>query len=99
MTATRSSKLKSEYVCARGEELFEENIKSQVEHLDPEWHVVIDVESGEFAVGPEHIETSDRLSAKNPNAELYHRHVGHSWSACFGGRPLKPGQVLMRRIS
>ena len=70
-----------------------------MKHLDPEVHVVIDIESGEFAVGDDHLQTVNQMLAKNPNADLYHRHVGHSWSACFGGRPVKPGEVLLRRIS
>ena len=99
MTATRFPKYERDYFSVRGEEIFNEHIKSQVEHLDPEWHLLIDIESGEFAVGPNYFEPSDRLIAKNPNAQIYHRMVGHDWTVSFGGRPLKPGEVRVWRVT
>lgn len=99
MTATRFPKYERDFFRVRGEEIFNDSIKAQVEHLDPEWHLLIDIESGEFAVGPDYFEPSDRLIAKNPNAQLYHRMVGRNWTVKFGARPLLPGEVVARRLS
>jgi len=87
-----------DYVVDRGDEIFEQEIKAKVQHMDPELHVVIDVDTGEFAIGDDHLKTTHQLLDKNPHARLYHRHIGHRWSFAIGGRPLEPSEVRFRRI-
>jgi len=82
----RYPKYPGEYFEKRADELFEQSIKAQVANMDPDLDLVIDIESGEFAVGNDHLEVAERLIAKNPNGQLYHRHVGYNWSVQIRGR-------------
>lgn len=95
----RFPKYPPEYFEQRANELFEQFIKSQVEHLDPDLDLVIDIETGEFEVGSDHREIAERLIAKNANAQIYHRHVGYNWSISIGRRPGKRRDVVLRKVT
>lgn len=95
----RFPKYSPEYFEQRAEELFEQAIKAQVAHLDPDLDLVIDIESGEFETGRNHREITERFIAKNPNAQLYHRHVGYDWSISIGRRPGQRREVVLRKVT
>lgn len=63
-------------IVQRGDELFEQAIRSQVAGRPDMDFVAIDVETGDFEVGPVEIEVTKRLLERNPEAQIFGRRVG-----------------------
>jgi hypothetical protein len=60
--------------------------RSQVEHEENIGKmVVIDVETGEYAVDKSGIHSAIALKAKNPNARLFTIRIGYDVAVAFGG--------------
>lgn len=95
----RFPKYPPEYFEQRADELFEQTIKAKVAHLDPDLDLVIDIETGEFEAGRDNREIVERFIAKNPNAQLYHRHVGYNWSISIGRRPGQRREIVLRKVT
>ncbi len=86
------SKITSELVAERGQALYDQGIKQQVETDENVGKmVVIDIETGEFGVDDTGIETARRFHAKHPDAALYGIRIGYNVAASFGG--------VMERVS
>jgi hypothetical protein len=47
--------------------------------------LVLDVDTGEYAIDPTGISASRELQAKNPNARLFRIRIGYMASAAIGG--------------
>lgn len=76
MTQTQMS---DEEVTRRGEELYQQHIRAEVEtDKNIGKMVIIDVETGDYEVDAMGIESSRRLYAKRPDAELYGLRIGYS---------------------
>ena len=78
--------LTREDIGQRGKQLYEQNIRSQVE--TPEnigKMVIIDVETGEYGVDATGLETSRRLHAKHPDARLFGIRIGYDAADALGG--------------
>lgn len=75
-----------EEVAARAKKLYADNIRSQVECKDNIGKmVVIDAETGEYAVDRSGIHSAIALKAKNPNARLFTIRIGYDVAVAFGG--------------
>jgi hypothetical protein len=74
-----------EIVVQRGQELFDQEIKDQVASLPDTEFVAIDIESGDFETGTDSLETTHRLLARHPDAQIFMRRVGYSYTVRFGG--------------
>ena len=76
-----------------GDEIYERDIRVQVE-ADRQGEVVaIDVESGGWAIGENVIAATDRLRAQCPDAiDVWLLRVGYRALHHFGGRPLRSAQ-------
>ena len=69
--------LPKEEVARRGKELYEGQVRSQVEGDYVGQVVAIDVETGEFAIGDNSLNASDILLARLPDAQIWFVRVGH----------------------
>lgn len=79
--------LSREAVAAQGEELYHERIRQQVE--TPEnigKMVIIDIETGDYAVDPVGITSAEQLHAKRPFGRLYGIRIGYRTAAVLGGK-------------
>jgi hypothetical protein len=70
-------RLPKEEVADRGKELYEMQVRSQVETDHVGRVVAIDVETGEFAIGDNSLNASDILLARLPDAQIWFTRVGH----------------------
>ena len=75
-----------EEVATRAKKLYADNIRSIVEHEDNIGKmVVVDAETGEYAVDRSGIHSAIALKAKNPNARLFTIRIGYDVAISFGG--------------
>ncbi|WP_309738383.1 hypothetical protein [Chamaesiphon sp. OTE_20_metabat_361] len=75
-----------EEVATRAKKLYADNIRSQVEHEENIGKmVVIDAQTGEYAVDRSGIHSAIALKAKNPNARLFTIRIGYDVAVSFGG--------------
>lgn len=75
----------TEEIVRRGEEIYQERIRPLVE---PEHHgkfLVVDVETGDYALGPDELTAADRLQERRPDAVIYLLRVGHPTAVRLGG--------------
>ncbi len=83
MEATR---LSSEEVGQRGEALYEQRIRAEVETEENIGKmVIIDVETGEYEVDERGIGAARRLQSRRPNAVLYGKLIGYDVAEALGG--------------
>jgi hypothetical protein len=74
-----------EVIVQRGDELFEQSVAAQVAGHPAEDFVAIDIESGDFEVGPESREVMNKLLARHPEAQTFMRRVGFNYTFRIGG--------------
>lgn len=63
-------------VAARGDAIYEE-IKPTLGHLEKGTFVVIDIESGDYEIGPSDAEATRRLRDRRPSAHTWAVRVGY----------------------
>lgn len=78
-------------VVERGKALFEQNIRVQVQEGNIGKYLVIDVLTGEYEIGENHLDTAKRARAKHPDAPLYGMRIGYKAVASFGAS-LRPDE-------
>jgi hypothetical protein len=75
-----------EEVATRAQKLYADKIRAIVEHEENIGKmVVIDAETGEYAVDRSGIHSAIALKAKNPNARLFTIRIGYDVAVSFGG--------------
>lgn len=77
MAVTQLRYSKDEFV-RRGSELYQSQVRSQVEEGNHGKIVAIDIETGAFEVGQNSISASDLLLAHHPTAQIWFVRIGHS---------------------
>ena len=76
-----------------GDEIYERDVRAQVETDHHGEVVAIDVESGHWAIGDNVIAATDRLRAQHPDAvDVWLLRVGYRALHHFGGRPLRKAE-------
>lgn len=89
--ATAPSRRPREETARLGKEIYERDIRPQVEANHRGEVVAIDVDSGSWAIGEEVLDAVDHLRAKRPRAiNVSSERVGHRALDSFGGHFL-PG--------
>jgi len=80
-------RLSSEEIKRRGEEIYEQTIRSQVETTENIGKLVsIDIETGEYEIGDDRsLDAPRRLQAKHPGAAIYTRRIGYNAAYALGG--------------
>jgi hypothetical protein len=84
--ATRQRRYPKEELARRGKELYESQIRQQVEPNNFGRIVAIDIETGAFEVDDDTLVASDRLLEKCPNAQTWFIRIGHRGVHRFGWR-------------
>lgn len=76
----------SEEITRRGQELYEQRIRAQVETPENIGKIIsIDIETGDYEIGDDLITTGDRLFARHPGAALYGARIGYNAVYALGG--------------
>ncbi len=70
----------------RGNEIYERVVQPQLTEEDAGKFVAIDIETGTFDVDVDEIAASQRLLARNPDAQIWFRLVGSPHTRRFGPR-------------
>ncbi len=81
--------LTSEEVVGRGEAIYRERLKAQLEPGSVGKFVVIDINTGDYEVGPEYLPLTDAMMDANPAAVLCILKIGYPAAVRLGGR-LRP---------
>jgi hypothetical protein len=61
----------------RGQEIYEQSIRPQLETGNKGKIVAIDIESGAYEMAEDTIKASDRLLTKYPDAQIWFVRIGH----------------------
>ncbi len=77
--------LSPETVSARGEQIYEREIRAKVESQFPGQFVVVDIATGDFETDADDLAATKRMLAKHPDAVLYGLRVGHPAAYRLGG--------------
>ena len=80
------TKLLPNEVAARGEAWYEQSLKQQVEPKHIGEFLVMDIETGDYEIGSDYIQPTERLLAKRPDAPLYALRIGYRAIGRIGGR-------------
>jgi hypothetical protein len=85
-----------EEVATRAKKLYVDKIRSIVEHEENIGKmVVIDAETGEYALDRSGIHSAIALKAKNPNARLFTIRIGYDVAVAFGGNIERVGNDMI----
>jgi hypothetical protein len=69
-----------------GHELYEKNIRAKVETEENIGKIIsIDIETGDYEIGDDVLQTAKRLLAKNPDAPIWTERVGYDAVYTIGG--------------
>lgn len=72
-----------------GDEIYEQDIRPQVEETHHGKIVAIDVDSGDYAIGDTGLAAEDHLRERRPEADVWCLRVGYGVLRHFGGRSLR----------
>lgn len=82
----QSVTLSRDEVAHRGKSLYQAGIRAQVEVPDNIGKmVIIDIETGDFAVDELGLDSADALRARHPHARLYGIRIGYNVAESLGG--------------
>lgn len=81
-----ASPLDAAEIVQRGQEIYDTRLRAALESGNEGRYVVINVESGEYALGDDMLALSDRLHARQPNAPLYSVRIGYPYTDRLGRR-------------
>jgi hypothetical protein len=85
----RQPRYSKEEFAQRGDEIYESQVRSQVEEGNHGKIVAIDIETGAFELGDDLLTASKHLSARLPDAQTWFIRIGHSAVDHFGARSLR----------
>ncbi|PHJ63258.1 hypothetical protein VF14_31500 [Nostoc linckia z18] len=85
--------LSSQEVAQRGKELYQTSIRAKVETQENIGKIIsINVETGDYEIGDDLVETSLRLRAKQTDAPLWGERIGFDAVYAVGGTLLRTAQ-------
>ncbi len=87
--AVRQPRYSRKEFARRGDEIYESQIRQQVERGNQGKIVAIDIETGDFEVDKNEIAACDRLEARQPDAQVWIVRIGSGYVRRFGGRTRK----------
>ncbi|KAM3097616.1 hypothetical protein ACKFKF_19515 [Phormidesmis sp. 146-12] len=85
----RQPRYSKEEFAQRGDEIYESQVRSQVEESNEGKIVAIDIETGDFEVDAREIAACDRLETRHPDAQIWIVRIGSRHVRRFGGRTQK----------
>jgi hypothetical protein len=89
MMVVRQPRYSKEEFARRGDEIYETQVRSQVEEGNHGKIVAIDIETGDFEVANLAILAVDRLYERKPDAQPWVIRIGHRAVFRFGSRSLR----------
>ena len=88
-----SLKFSAEEVARRGKDLYEKRIRAKVETAENIGKIIsINVETGEYEIGNDLVETSLRSQAKQADAALWGERIGFDAVYAVGGTLVRTSQ-------
>lgn len=84
--AVRQPRYGKKEFAQRGDEIYESQIRQQVEEGNRGKIVAINIETGDFEVDESEIAACDRLEARQPDAQIWMVRIGSGYVRRFGGR-------------
>ncbi|NIR52762.1 hypothetical protein GWO43_29500 [candidate division KSB1 bacterium] len=84
--ARNQPRYSKEEFARRGDAIYEQKIKSQVEPENEGKFVAIDIETSEYELGKEELTAVDRLLARIPDAQIWITRVGSRYLHHYGPR-------------
>jgi hypothetical protein len=88
----RQPRYSKEEFARRGNEIYESQVRPQVEADNYGKIVAIDIETGDFEIADDLLVASKRLSERLPDAQTWFVRIGHLAVDHFGARSLKMKQ-------
>lgn len=85
----RQPRYSKEEFAKRGDELYETQVRSQVEKANHGKIVAIDIETGAFEIADEILDATSKLFKRIPEAQPWIVRIGHRAVHRFGARSLK----------
>ena len=85
----RQPRYSKEEFAQRGDEIYDSQIRSQVEEGNHGKIVAIDIESGAFEIANSIVTASEHLLTRVPDAQTWFIRIGHQAVDHFGARSLK----------
>lgn len=85
----RQPRYSKEEFAQRGDEIYQSQIRSQVEEGNAGRIVAIDIETGAFELAEDIVTASAQLLARYPDAQTWFIRIGHQAVYHFGARSLK----------
>jgi len=85
MTIAQPRYSKEEFA-RRGDQMYESQVRQQVEEGNYGKIVAIDIETGDFEVDRSEIVACDRLETRCPDAQIWIVRIGSRYVRRFGGR-------------
>ena len=76
----------SEEIVERGEALYNQQIRAEVETGNEGKFLVLDIETGTYEVDEDELAAVQRAKAKKPNAVLYIMRIGYATAYRLGGQ-------------
>jgi hypothetical protein len=86
LMVVRHPRYSKEEFARRGDEIYESQIRSQVEEGNHGKIVAIDLETGAFEVDASEIAACNQLEASHPEAQIWMVRIGSRYVRRFGGR-------------
>lgn len=86
MNAPLRPRYSKEEFARRGNEIYERDVQPHLGAQDDGKFVAIDIETGAYEVDVDEIAASDRLLARNPEAQIWFRMIGSRHTRRFGPR-------------
>jgi len=90
--SVRQRRYSKEELARRGQELYENGIRQQVEPGNEGKIVAIDIETGEFEVAETVMAATAQLYQRHPDAQPWGIRIGHRAVYHFGARSLQKNQ-------
>jgi hypothetical protein len=87
--AVRQPRYSKEEFARRGDEIYESQVRQQVEEGNHGKIVAIDIETGAFEVADDILPATDRLFERLPDAQPWIVRIGYRAVDRFGARSLK----------
>jgi hypothetical protein len=81
-----TSQYTAEEIAAKGRAIYESRLRTQLERDNVGRFLVIDIETGEYEIGDDDLETSLRAQGKNPSGVRFGMRIGHRSSGSIGGK-------------
>ncbi len=82
----RQPRYSKEEFARRGDEIYEAQVRPQVEEGNHGKIVAVDLETGDFELDSSEIAACNRLEARHPDAQIWILRIGSRHVRRFGGR-------------